>query len=354
MILEALSTAYGAAALRRRRWYARDAARRRRLPAPVVSVGNLRVGGTGKTPIVALIARLLLEEGERPAILSRGYARTAPRDGVTVVSDGTSVVAGLDEAGDEPLMLARALPGACVLVGADRFLSGILAERRFGATVHVLDDGFQHHALARDVDLLLVDESDLRDTPMPAGRLREPLAAAGAADAVLVTAADADAAAQVARALGVATSFVVRRALGAPRDAAVVVGARVFACAGIARPERFFEDLRAAGYQVVGSAAFRDHHAFTAADIDDIGRDARMAGASAIVTTEKDMARMPDGSPRGMSLAVVPLSVAVEPADAFHGWLLGRLAARRTPNPEPRTPNPPIPNPQSPIPGASQ
>ena len=130
--------------------------RRRRLSQPVVSVGNLRVGGSGKTPIVAHIARLLLERGERPAILTRGYARRCRPDGVTVVSDGTTILAGIESAGDEPLMLARALPGVPVLVGANRYLSGRLAEERFGATVHLLDDGFQHLELARDVDLLLV------------------------------------------------------------------------------------------------------------------------------------------------------------------------------------------------------
>ena len=115
-----LSQAYGAAAAWRRAWYARDPSRRRQLQRPVVSVGNLRVGGSGKTPIVEYIARLLLQAGKRPAVLTRGYGRRIVQDGVTVVSDGTRVIAGLDEAGDEPLMLARALPGETVLVGADR------------------------------------------------------------------------------------------------------------------------------------------------------------------------------------------------------------------------------------------
>ncbi|HYM25140.1 MAG TPA: tetraacyldisaccharide 4'-kinase, partial [Vicinamibacterales bacterium] len=193
---------YGAAAAWRRRWYARDPSRRRSLERPVVSVGNLRVGGSGKTPVVEHIARLLLDRGERPAILTRGYARRAPSDGVTIVSDGARVVANLDTAGDEPLMLAHALPGAAVLVGADRYLSGRLAERQLGATIHLLDDGFQHFELARDVDLLLAAEEDLADQPLPAGRLRERLSAAGAADAALVTAGYDAAAVRVGRALG--------------------------------------------------------------------------------------------------------------------------------------------------------
>src|SRR5262249_36475033 len=149
----------------------RDRSRSRRLSRPVISVGNLRVGGTGKTPVAAVVAQALLAAGERPAILTRGYARRAPADGVTVVSDGRTILTGVDAAGDEPLMLARALPDAMVLVGANRYLSGRLAEERLGATVHVLDDGFQHLELARDVDLLVVSEDDLNDQPLPFGRL---------------------------------------------------------------------------------------------------------------------------------------------------------------------------------------
>src|SRR5262249_40719320 len=216
-LIGALSAAYGAAAGWRRAWYARDPSRQKRLARPVVSVGNLRVGGSGKTPIVDYLARMLTESGERPAILTRGYARRVARDGVTIVSDGTHVVADLDTAGDEPLMLARALPGVPVLVGADRYLSGTLAERRLGATVHLLDDGFQHLELAREVDLLLVSEDDLTDRPMPAGRLRERLDAASAADAALVTAGYESAAERIGRAIGISPVFRVARGIAAPR-----------------------------------------------------------------------------------------------------------------------------------------
>src|SRR4029079_6398281 len=188
LILNPLSSVYGAAATLRRRWYARDAGRRRRLGRPVISVGNLRVGGSGKTPVVAYLARLLLEWGEQPVVLTRGYARKIPRDGVTVGSDRSSVLADLSTAGDEPLMLARALAGVPVLVSADRYLSGVLSERRFDDSVHLLDDGFQHLELERDVDLLLLSEEDLTDRPLPGGRLRERLEAARHADAALVTA----------------------------------------------------------------------------------------------------------------------------------------------------------------------
>ena len=153
MIVEALSVVYGAAASWRRRWYAATPSRVSRLSRPVVSVGNLRVGGTGKTPAVAAIAQLLLDLGERPAILSRGYARQQPSGGVTIVSDGSQVLADVAHAGDEPLLLARTLPRVPVLVCSDRHRAGRVAETDLAATIHLLDDGFQHVQLWRDVDL---------------------------------------------------------------------------------------------------------------------------------------------------------------------------------------------------------
>ena len=144
------------------------------------------MGGRGKTPVVAHLARLLLEAGERPAILSRGYARRRPEDGVVIVSDGTHLCADLDRSGDEPLMLARAIRGAAVLVCEVRALARTLAERALGATVHLLDDGFQHRQLGRDVDLVIIAPEDLQDRRLPFGRLREPVSALARADAVLV------------------------------------------------------------------------------------------------------------------------------------------------------------------------
>ena len=345
-MIQTLSQAYGAAAAWRRAWYARDPSRRRRLTQPVVSVGNLRVGGSGKTPIVEYIARLLIAQGERPAVLTRGYGRRVARDGVTVVSDGTRVVAGLDESGDEPLMLARALPGVAVLVGADRYLSGCLAERRLGATVHILDDGFQHLELARDVDLLLVAEEDLQDQPLPAGRLREGLAAAGAADAALITAGYDTAAERIGRGFGVSPVFRVTRTIGAPRrvagerDTVVIPSAsRVFVVTGIARPDRFTTDILSVGWEICGAIEFRDHHRFTARDIQRIAVEAKAAGAMIVLTTEKDAMRLAACDLGGLQIASVPLIVGVEPADAFQAWLLDRI----------RNPQSAVGNPQSAI-----
>ena len=347
MILSAASSVYGVAATWRRRWYARDPGRRRHLSQPVVSVGNLCVGGSGKTPTVAHIARLLLARGERPAILTRGYARRLQTDGVTVVSDGSKILAGVENAGDEPLMLARALPGVPVLVGADRYLSGRMAEQRFAATVHLLDDGFQHLALARDVDLLLVCEGDLTDRLLPSGRLREPLDVASAADALLVTVGYESAAGRIGRTLGASTTFRVSREIGAPRMIAtgetvvVPTGDPVFAVAGIARPEDFFTDVEGAGWHVAGTLAFRDHHPFGQRDVERITAQAKSVAAAIVLTTEKDAMRLAACDLNGLPIAAVPLTACIEPADLFQQWLFERLQIRRTSNPEPGTASPP-------------
>lgn len=338
--LVAASRLYAAAARARRRWYDRHPELRRRLTRPVVSVGNIAVGGRGKTPTVAWLAGWLAAAGERPAVLSRGYARRVAADGVVVVRDATRILADLAQAGDEPLMLARRLDGVPVLVAADRHLAGVLAERHFGATVHVLDDGFQHLALARDVDLVIVDVGDLdeRDT-LPAGRLREPLDALERAHAVVVDGGDEDVQRVRERvaSLGVGRVFRLRRVVGSPRradapdrPAPLAPGARVVAAAGIADPDRFAADLRRAGWTVAATQWFRDHHAYAAADVEALLRLARTSRAEYVVTTEKDLVRLQPVLPADAPVAWVPLEVSVEPADEFRTWLLQSLAAARS------------------------
>jgi tetraacyldisaccharide 4'-kinase len=326
---------YSAAAVWRRRWYAGRPSRRLRLSRPVISIGNLSVGGSGKTPVVGYIARLLLEGGERPAILTRGYGRRKSGEAVTVVSDRTAIRAGVYSSGDEPLMLARALPGVPVVVGASRYRAGRVAEDQLGATVHLLDDGFQHVQLERDVNLLLLSEDDLADRPLPGGRLREPLTAAAAADAALVSAGYLSAVERIARTVGISTAFQVTRALGAPRTISnvpesVVVPpqARVFAVAAIAHSERFFSDVAAAGWHLVGSLSFRDHHYFTQSDVKRIDKAARLAAAAIILTTEKDAVRLEICDLKGLPFAAVPLIVGIKPADPFRDWLLARIEHR--------------------------
>ena len=332
----ALSTLYGAAAAWRRKWYAHHPDRRRKLNRPVVSVGNLRVGGSGKTPVVEHVARLLADAGYSPAILSRGYGRKSPSKSPTIVSDGRRILADVDVAGDEPLMLAKALVGkpVVVVVCPDRHAAGTLAETRLGATVHILDDGFQHFGLARDVDLLVTGEHDIADEPLPYGRLREPLSAAVSADALLVDAGYQDAAERIARVLRVRNAYHVTRTLLPPRivgsgDTVVVPNdSRVFAFAGIARPERFFSDLTSAGWNVVGTKSFRDHHYFSVPEVTRIAAAAKKARAAIVLTTDKDAVRLPADAASVVAdgrLASVPLVSTVEPADEFRAWLLGQI-----------------------------
>ena len=322
-----LSTVYAAMARRRREKYAARPDLRQRLRAPVISVGNIAVGGRGKTPIAATIARMLLEMGERPAILSRGYGRARNEPGVVVVRDAHGIRADLEASGDEPLMLARQLPGVCVLTCPERYRAGLVAEGELGATVHVLDDGFQHLRLDRDIDLVLVGREDVANpVTLPTGRLREPLDTIIAADAVL---AEDDV---VIEAAGFDLPvYRIRR--DTPADRGVTsesaAGRPVFAVAGIASPDRFFEDLRAAGWKVAGTMTFRDHHRFTRRDVERIASAAREAGAGMIVTTEKDFVRLLPFEPWPMPVVFVAISLRPEPFDRFREWIAGELRTTR-------------------------
>lgn len=332
-----LSGVYGRAACFRRAWYGRHPHRRRQLEQPVISVGNLVVGGSGKTPVVATLARLLVAAGERPAILSRGYGRLRTADGVVVVSDAHQVLVPAAQSGDEPQMLARALPGVPVLVSPDRYLAGRVAERTFGCTVHLLDDGFQHLQLARDIDLLVIANVDLDERLLPSGRLREPLSAAAAADALLVSGTGEDASSVAAR-LGIIPVFRVIPRYDQPRLVEpfgallpASAGRRTVAIAAIARPERFFAALREQGWDVAAELVFRDHRWFTSRDLESIRRAAADAKADVILTTEKDAVRLGslvsrDGGP---VWAFLPLHVSVEPSPLFAAWINDRLDAAR-------------------------
>jgi tetraacyldisaccharide 4'-kinase len=304
---------------------------RRRLARPVVSVGNLSVGGRGKTPLVHALAGWLRDEGWRPSILSRGYGRSDRADGVVIVSDGSRMLADLARAGDEPLMLARSLPGVAVLVCPDRHLAGRLAERHLGCDIHLLDDGFQHLALERTVDLVLVDSEDLAAAAvLPFGRLREPIDALRDADAVMWT-GDGSAEALAAW-LGVADVFRVERRsgpihAGVHGDVAPAAGTRVVALAGIARPGPFVEGLRADGYEVSATVLFADHHRYGEADLARVRTAVRESGAAGVVTTEKDWMRLLPLRPLGFAAAWRGVTVTVEPFDAFARWLRARVGS---------------------------
>jgi tetraacyldisaccharide 4'-kinase len=321
---------YAAAARARRRYYAASSNRQRRLERPVISVGNLAVGGRAKTPTVAHIVSMLAAAGERPSVLTRGYGRLDENE-IVVVRDATGVRADLRRAGDEPLMLARRLPGAVVIAGADRYAAGTLAQSQYGCTVHVLDDGFQHLRLRRHIDIVSLAPQDLANpVTLPGGRLREPLDALRAATAVIaldgLDPAAIDAHARVWR----ARRRLETAQLIEPPDRAVAPSSRaVVALAGIAAPERFFGDLRELGWPLGRTIAFGDHHPYTRADVDRILTIAREEGAAMLVTTEKDVVRLLPFRPFPLPVAFVPLSIEFERAREFDEWLFGALADAR-------------------------
>ena len=319
-----IATLYAAVARRRREWFAARPNARLRLRRPVISIGNIAVGGRGKTPLTAFVARTLLELGERPAILSRGYARTARGRASVVVRDAHGIRADLARSGDEPLMLARQLPGAIVVSGPDRYAGGRVAETELGATVHVLDDGFQHFALDRDVDIVLVAGRDLQDSTLPSGRLREPPDVLIAADAI-VSLDEFDPPVDHA-----AYFTAVRRSSSPVFDAGMPAALqRVAALAGIADPDAFFADLTRQGLDVVATRRFRDHHPFSASEVARMMRDARAAGATAVLTTEKDYVRLLPYRPFAVPVGYVPLTMNIEPHDGFRRWLVQSIAAAR-------------------------
>jgi tetraacyldisaccharide 4'-kinase len=304
--------------------YRRGLLRRARLAGPVVSVGNLSVGGSGKTPVVQRVAEILRDAGLPVSVLSRGYGGRYSGEAL-VVSDGQRMLAGVAEAGDEPVMLARALPGVVVAVGRRRDAVGRAVEARFGPGVHVLDDGFQHLRLERDLDLVCLDVKDLDGRPLPEGRLRERPSALARADLVLLTRIEAASEPELGaleERLGPGRTLRVSRRVRGWRSlggAETIPPERAFLLAAIARPERLERDVAASGSTIAGRAFFRDHHRFSRAELSAVSQAAAAAGADAIVTTAKDAVRLEEAGVPG-SLPVLVLHVAVE----IHGERLLR------------------------------
>jgi tetraacyldisaccharide 4'-kinase len=265
--------------------------------------------------LVALVADRLRARGERPAILSRGYGRRDPADGVVVVRDPEGIRADLDRAGDEPLMLARRLDGVAVLASSSRYLAGRLAEHQFGCTVHVLDDGFQHFDLERTVDLVVLAAEDLTDArTLPSGRLREPLDAAAAADAFI--ALDG---ADIERVAAGRPFWRARRRMGAiPAGPAVAV-------AGVADPKPFIDGLRGGGCSLARTLTFPDHHRYSTGDVRRIFDEARGSSAAQVVTTEKDFVRLLPFRPFAVPVVPVPLTIEIDEAPSFDAWIAAAL-----------------------------
>jgi tetraacyldisaccharide 4'-kinase len=317
MNLNPLSVIYGGVVGARNSFYDRGWLPSRTLEGPVISVGNLSTGGSGKTPFVILLGELLKARGIPFDVLSRGYGRKTR--GVLVVDPG-----GLpQDFGDEPLLIARRLQ-APVVVGEDRYAAGRLAESRFGAQIHLLDDGFQHRGLARDFDIVLVTPDDARDRLLPAGRLREPLRCLQRADAAVLT---SGASAELFPLEG-KTVWRVRRGIvtgNLPQN----IPARPVVFCGIARPQNFLLQLRAAGIDSVAEAFYRDHHCYTERDVRDLVELRQRSEAGGFVTTEKDAINLGGYLAALAPLAVVPVKMELGDAANAVDTMLRVIEERR-------------------------
>ena len=281
---------------------------------PIVSIGSLSAGGAGKTPLTIALAKALTARGIHVDVLSRGYGRRSALP-LLVNPSGTA-----EQFGDEPLVIAREA-GVQVYVADERYEAGLLAERdatgRSG--VHLLDDGFQHRQLARDVDILILSGRDLTDHLLPAGNLREPLHAAARAHVLAIPADQPEFEAELNSRGWQGTIWRIRRRMEVPH-----FDGSIAAFCGIARPEQFFEGLERAEVKLAVRTAFPDHHRYTASDLERLANEARAAGATALLTTEKDHVRLGSRVTQ-LPIKTTRLRVEIEDEEAAVLWLRDRL-----------------------------
>lgn len=297
------------AGVRARAWaYRQGVFRRISVDAPLVSIGNVTVGGTGKTPLTIYLAQRLCEQGRKPAIVSRGYLKEGR--GLVVVSDGRRILAGRRQAGDEPYMMARALPEVPVIVGPNRSLAATVACGRFGPDIVLMDDGFQHLKVQRDLDVVVIDASDPFGNGMtiPRGILREPPNHLRRADLLVLTRTDQTDALDTLRAhltelnpkAPIVESVHEPTALmhyqgHVDLGLGTLQAARIVALSSIGNPKAFQRTLRSLGAEIVDAWNLPNHHIYRRAALGDLIDRARHLRVDAIVTTEKDMVRFPPG-----------------------------------------------------------
>ena len=330
--LSALSLLYGAGATLHRAWWELGVRRPVRLPCRVVSVGNLVVGGSGKTPVAAWVAAGLARRGWPVAIASRGYGGRGA-GAVEIVSDGRFVRARAEVVGEEPMLLAALAPGVPVLVGRRRDTVGRRAVAAFDAQVLVLDDGFQHHRLAKDVELVTFSGAGLGcGAVLPRGPLREPIRVLSRAHALLVVDGPLPEPDErrIARAAPGAARFALERRPawtrplggGGREPAAKLAGRRVGLVSGIARPAALRETLRTLGAHVVAERAFPDHHRYRSKDLAGLAKDAPLW-----ITTEKDAGKLLPAWALDAEVRVLALSTEFPGGESFLDWLEERLHA---------------------------
>ncbi|MGD0506876.1 MAG: tetraacyldisaccharide 4'-kinase [Terriglobales bacterium] len=313
-----LTVLYSAATTLRNAMYDRGVLSSRRLEKPVISVGNLSVGGSGKTPFVIALGELLKARGIQFDVLSRGYGRKAR--GVRVVETGGNA----GDFGDEPLLIARRL-GVPVIVGESRYAAGRVAEQKFQPQLYILDDGFQHRSLARDFDIVLMTERDFDDDLLPFGRLREPPLSLARADAIVLPQDFSAHDVEVKNFARAGKSvWRISRQISIP---AAPVAPIVFC--GIARPQQFFAQVRGAGVTPAAEVEFRDHHAYNRSDVERLLAMRVKMGAGGFLTTEKDTVNLGLLQADLKPLAVAVLSLTLDhPTDVVDA-ILARIAERK-------------------------
>jgi tetraacyldisaccharide 4'-kinase len=333
-LLSALSLVYRSVVCIRNNLYHAGLFPGKKLGCKVVSVGNVTIGGTGKTPTVISLARFLASQGRRPLVVSRGYGRQ-DESKVVVVSDGDQLLTDARTGGDEPVLIGSKLRGVPVVTGADRYEAADYGIRRFKSDIVVLDDGFQHRRLHRNLDIVLIDATDPfgNDRIFPAGILREPVRSLRRAHAVVITKADQSLSLETlkerirqATASRIFTSFqrpvdlidgngIETKSLSSLR------GARVLAFSGIARPASFVSMLKALGANVVAEFVYPDHHRYGKNDLAALFRKAADERVSLIITTEKDAVRLRSLKPEGIWSLRIDLTIVEQ--EEWESFILG-------------------------------
>lgn len=342
IFLFVLSLPYGVAVAFRNLLYDIGVIRQKKLSCKVISVGNITAGGTGKTPAVIMLAKMLKEEGCRPVVLSRGYGGKRKGD-INIVFDGRTILMGNHEAGDEPFLIAETLKEIPVITGSRRYLTGSVAIKEFGADVLVLDDGFQHRGLYRDMDIVLVDCAAPfgNGRLLPCGSLRESPEALKRADIVILTGSCPDKKEDISPLLhpfldgGIQFFCACHRPLsitggkgGESHPPDFLKGKRVFAFAGIGNPLSFIRTIEALHADLAGFLSFPDHHAFTGGDIETVRRQARKQQADLILTTEKDGVRLLDFPDFLQEIFLLRIEMSLIPdGEAFKSLILSKLKA---------------------------
>lgn len=335
--LSPLSAGYQAGLVLRRWAFRYGLFKTRRLNRPVISVGNLTVGGTGKTPLVMHIAERLLERGWTPSILTRGYRRSV--GGMITIPPQNHRRVNPRETGDEVAMLAAALPKVPIVISGNRYRAGRMAEERYTVDVHLLDDGFQHWALHRAVDIVTIDVTQdfSRGLLLPSGRFREPRWALRRADVVVLTRTELgdgskhkEAVAHFNPRAEIFESTISLRGWydarsGAPVPREEMQGRRALAFCAIGNPKAFFQSLRLWGVQVSLEMAYRDHYRYGLGDLHRLARRARSAGAEVMVTTEKDLANFPPEWKLDIPIIACAARVEMKDAEAFDKALISRV-----------------------------